>query len=960
MAAPTSMGSSSLFTQHDGTESLQALLLQRSRARPCRSLLFYPAGNVTDPIQVSYYDLYQHARRNSAFIRQLKPFKRRSPILLHLDDQIDAILWFWAVMLAGGLPVMSTPFSSIPQDRNRHIQRLSDLLESPICITRIRDMHLFDGAHKLHLQTVESLLSGGEDTQVLKGTANLGKSDGHQAQDDDVHVTYEGGNTLAMLMLTSGSTGDAKAVCISHQQVFASVRGNTKIRPLPAGHGFLDWIGLDHVASLVEMHIAAMFLDIDLVHVHASNVVHSPQTFLDLLSRHRICRCFAPNFLLARLAKVEFDERWHLTALTLLTSGGEASDVSVCVAASALLERCGAVRNVIAPGFGMTETCAGSIHNLEGPNSDLRNGYDFACVGKCMDGIELRVTKTSERGVVELCVPNEPGNLELRGEVVFGGYYRQPEANLEAFTSDGWFRSEDRGFIDDDGNLCLIGRAKDVININGVKIAASDVQSSVERAVGSLVSRVICFPSRAQHTERVTVAYAPLEWPMNDEQMIQLEDLITRACFVSSGSSPVVFALGKDSIRLLPTSTLGKISRSKMATLFQAGQFTEDMSLHEQELKKIREKQRARIQAGQGKSTTDREERLIHEISEGLGIPSWRITADTNIFELGITSLDLVRLRHWLERRLCVELPVTTIMNHTSASALASVLYATDSPAPTYDPVVVLKSGGSKTPLWLVHPGVGEVLVFVGLAQQLRHDDRPIYALRPRGFEGQEPFRSIEEAVYAYITAIQLRQPQGPYALAGYSYGTMLAFEIAKRLDAPVRFLGNFNLPPHIKTRIRQLNWNICLLHLCYFTGLVSEEYTNDLDERSDFQALPRADAFRQVLKASNTDRLKELGLSEEDLMQWARVAHNLQSLAIDYEPGGMVHVMDVFHAVPLRMAARSREEWVSEHLAKWQDFCETRPRFHEVGGSHYTMLGQDHVLGFSVKLRAALTARGV
>ncbi|KAI1179303.1 hypothetical protein F4777DRAFT_468289 [Nemania sp. FL0916] len=941
------------------TGSLPGLLIDCAQAWPSRSLLFYPPGNVTDPIEISYKDLYQNSRQKSALIRHLPQFKAERPVLLHLDDQQDAIIWFWAVLFARGVPVMSTPLSSVQEHRNSHIHNLSTLLESPICITRAKDAHLFERADNLHVYTVESLYDASKSNRI----AQLSNSDVESAQNGEIHEIYEGGHSLAMLMLTSGSTGNAKAVCLTHHQVLAAIRGKSVTRAVSSGRSFLNWIGLDHVASVVEIHLPALWLGVDQIHVHASNVVSSPRTFLDLLSRHRVCHTFAPNFFLARLATVEFEEKWDLSSLTHIISGGEANDVSVCATVSDLLRKSGAPRNVITPGFGMTETCAGSIYSLECPDSDIRNQYEFASVGRSIEGLELRITATTKSDIVELAAPHEPGNLEVRGEVVFKGYYRHPEANRESFTPDGWFRTGDQGVIDDDGNLRLMGRAKEVININGVKFTASDIQGSIERAVGSLVARAICFPTRRQHTERVTVAYTPTKWPMEDEQVVLVEDLIAQACFASTGSYPAIFMLRKDSIGLLPTSALGKISRSKMSNLFETGHFIEDVRLHELEVKRIRKEQRAQHPVAQQEDATECERIIIEEISACLSIPSSEVDAETNIFELGITSMDLIRLKNSLKSRLGVEVPVATLVKHTSARVLASVLYdAARSPTSAYDPVVVLQSRGSKTPLWLVHPGVGEVLVFVGMARELRDSDRPIYALRARGFEGQEPFRSIDEAVGIYVDAIRSRQPQGPYALAGYSYGTMLAFEIAKKLqvEGPVRFLGSFNLPPHIKTRMRQLSWNLCLLNLSYFTGLTSEEFAQGLEEQEEFAVLPRTDAFKTIWEASDHDRLVELGLSERDLMQWTHVSYSLQSMAVDYEPSGTVDVMDIFHAIPLKRVSRSRHEWIHRHLSKWKDFCKTEPVLHEVGGAHYTMLGPDHVSGFATKLRAALTDRGL
>lgn len=84
------------------------------------------------------------------------------------------------------------------------------------------------------------------------------------------------------------------------------------------------------------------------------------------------------------------------------------------------------------------------------------------------------------------------------------------------------------------------------------------------------------------------------------------------------------------------------------------------------------------------------------------------------------------------------------------------------------------------------------------------------------------------------------------------------------------------------------------------------------------------------------------------------------ESIARDYEPGGMVEAMDVFYCVPLAAVSSSKEEWLEEHLSKWKGFCRTEVRFCEVGGAHYTMIGPEHVGGFQKTLRLALKARGV
>jgi acyl-CoA synthetase (AMP-forming)/AMP-acid ligase II len=200
---------------------------------------------------------------------------------------------------------------------------------------------------------------------------------------------------LLMLMLTSGSTGNAKAVSFTHEQVLAAVSGKAGIRLLARNRPFLNWVGLDHAAGPIEIHLQAVWLGVGQVHVSAADVVTAPTTFLDLIHRHRVSLTFAPKFFLAKLVSAVESlprmQKWDLSSLVCVTFGGEGNDIKTCVAASALFSRHGASSDVIIAGFGMTETCTGAIHNTHCPGYDLSCGYEVASLGKCMNGIEMRI-----------------------------------------------------------------------------------------------------------------------------------------------------------------------------------------------------------------------------------------------------------------------------------------------------------------------------------------------------------------------------------------------------------------------------------------------------------------------------------------------------------------------------------------------------------------------------------------
>ncbi|KAK3392885.1 hypothetical protein B0H63DRAFT_530420 [Podospora didyma] len=776
-------------------------------------------------------------------------------------------------------------------------------------------------------------------------------------------------NKVAILMLTSGSTGNAKAVCLTHKQVLAAVAGKAGHRKLPEGRPLLNWIGLDHVASLIEIHMLALWLGVDQVHVTAADVVSNPMTFLELLGRHKVARSFAPNFFLAKLVSKAANStesghgQWDLSSLVFLASGGEANDMNTCVAAAAVLEKHGAPANAIAPGFGMTETCAGCIHNLDCPAYDIAGNDDsntaaVTSLGKGFRGVEMRIVTTGGH----LAKQGEPGHLQVRGPVVSVGYYNNLEATDASFTPDGWFRTGDQGAIDGQGSLRLMGRTKDVVNINGVKLVTDDIKTVLEQAIlhGYGVAWLMVFPSKAAHTEQVTIAYMPKdEDNYTDLEMAVIDELLAQATMSATGSRPFVFAIRSQSRPLVLATALGKISRAKMRTLFEASAFENDVKAFGGALARAKT-----IITTESPAASEDEKSITAEFADELLVSGDHFGINTSVFDLGFTSMHLIRLKNRIDARFNMSVPISTLIRHPTAKSLAKALFGSQTSTKSdvgYDPVVTFRASGSETPLWLIHPGVGEVLVFVGLAHHLSDNNRPILALRARGFEeGQSVFSSIAEAVDLYIAAIRKRQPNGPYALCGYSYGTMLAFEVAKRLRADfgeeVPFLGNFNLPPHIKARMRRLSWNMCLLNLAYFLGLTTEEYAETVDEAT-YRDYNRERALAEVLCVADVDRLQELGLG---LLRWTDVAYGLQSMAVDYEPTGLVDSIDIFYAIPLRWAAKSRAEWVSDHLSRWADFSRSPPRFHDVAGAHYTMLGPDHVVGFSQTLKASLRARGI
>jgi acetoacetyl-CoA synthetase len=151
---------------------------------------------------------------------------------------------------------------------------------------------------------------------------------------------------------------------------------------------------------------------------------------------------------------------------------------------------------------------------------------------------------------------------------------------------------------------------------------------------------------------------------------------------------------------------------------------------------------------------------------------------DDDFFELGGDSLLAVGLFLEIERRLGVRVPLTTIYDAPTIGALAEQIALEK--CPVFSPLVCLRQGGA--PLFIVHGIGGSVMEFAKLGAHL-DEGHALYAIQPKGIDGnQEPLRSIDEMAEYYLDALRSVQPAGPYRLGGYSFGGIVAVEMARRL----------------------------------------------------------------------------------------------------------------------------------------------------------------------------------
>lgn len=357
---------------------------------------------------------------------------------------------------------------------------------------------------------------------------------------------------------------------------------------------------------------------------------------------------------------------------------------------------------------------------------------EYGCLGKCIPGINMRIV--SDNGAV--AGQGEVGHLQVQGNIVFEHYYNNPEATASAFSHDGWFITGDQAFVDEAGNPNLSRRAKESIIINGVQYYPHQIESALEDAnlPGILASFFACFSHRPQgvQTERFCIVYSPTYPKHSIATSVEANDAIAKVTVMVCGARPYqIIPLDESE---LPKSALGKLSRTKIKTAFEAGAYDEILQEHNCAIRAHKTNMR------QNRVLTETEEvvrsTFLELDSDGIGVES-------NMLEAGITSIDLLKMPKELQSKCSIaDIPSIPLLTNLTIEGISAALDRSKGlvcgKGAVYNPVVPMSTKGTKTPLWLVHPGVGEVLVFLNLAKFIT--DRPVYALRAKGFKKGEGF----------------------------------------------------------------------------------------------------------------------------------------------------------------------------------------------------------------------------
>jgi len=525
------------------------LVAALERAAQCPELgIVHVAADMSE-IRISYAELLDQARRLLGGLRS-RGVRSGDVVLVDSGNSRSLLPLFWACLLGAIVPapfkVGAAAVGEVPLKRLRDSW---DVLGQPLIAA--------DPATLLALAPLgEDALSG----MVFLDTSVLGSSDSAAPSPaTDLQA-------LAMVFMTSGSTGLPKGVMLSQANVLAMIAGAAERgEALTPGATSMNWMPLDHVGGLGFLSILPLVLGMNQIQVDTATVLAAPLRWLDLAHRHRVCMVWTPNFafeLLQQAASAPGVARdWDLSNLRMILNGGETVSDSVLTAFVARFAENKLPAGAIWPSFGMTETVSGFSMSPWAPG----NG-EVVSLGVPICGAAHRIV--DRRG--EVVAEGSIGAVELSGNSLFMGYFGRDDLTAEVMHGN-WFRSGDMGIIRN-GELFVVGRIKEMIIVNGANFYSSEIEEVVAQTDGieRLGVAAIGVRAPAAHTDQLALFfYAPAVG--DDAALRRVMQHIRMQLGKQLSLMPAYFIHVQPD--RLPRTNSGKVQRLELKRLTEAGDF---------------------------------------------------------------------------------------------------------------------------------------------------------------------------------------------------------------------------------------------------------------------------------------------------------------------------------------------------------------------------------------------------
>jgi amino acid adenylation domain-containing protein len=757
------------------------------------------------------------------------------------------------------------------------------------------------------------------------------------ADQDDSNPNFAAApSDLAYVYYTSGSTGRPKGAMICHRNLANHCEGILQHRKYWDRRRVLMVMSLSFDAAV--LHIAAALVTGGTLVLPGPAAMLPGPGMLELVQSARINFMAIPPSVLALLPAAD------VPSLETLAVGGEACPASLVerwAPGRTMLNLYGPTEATIWATLAVCET-DGSPPPIGGPVANFR------CY--VLDDFRQPVPVGA------------PGELYLGGPSVGVGYLNRPELTAEKFIPDPFrsesgarlYRTGDRVRWRADGNLEFLGRIDHQVKVLGYRIELGEIEAALQEHPAVRQACVLAQPDAANNLQlHAYVAVSPDDKDWGPELRAWLRTRLPTSML------PARFTV----LDQLPLSSHGKVDRAALE----------------------------QIQVDPAPRTIPRDSDASDKATESRLIRIWKdvlnaehVTVDDNFFALGGDSIMALQVASRARQEGIPLAPYDFFQHQTVAAQAAAAalagdqgtlgLFTLDGLDAGLKALLPLRATGAKPPLFCVHHIAGLGLQYWDLARRLS-PDQPVYAFQAAGLDGRSSPRStVEEMAARYVEEARSIQPQGPYLLAGYSFGGIVAYEIAQQLAAggskvallaiidrpiPDSLLGQSDhAPPSLDAE-----WSIGVVRLV--ESLWGVRLASSAE---DVRPLSVDELLERIVHAVRRDDRGDRGTAalrgaveaagEELLRNIFRVVEANAAAGRAYQPRPYPGRMTLFRAAERH--AGMNHDYAAIHedpYLGWARLSEHPIFVHSIPGDHFSMIAPPHVDVLAERLQEALDA---
>lgn len=707
---------------------------------------------------------------------------------------------------------------------------------------------------------------------------------------------------LAYILYTSGSTGKPKGVKVSHRSLMnllTSIQQKPGITP--------D----DRMAAIttISFDIAAVELFLPLI-TGAEVVLYDRETARDGRLLVEAIEKQGLTIMQATPAtwRMMVDAGWSKKFRLKIFCGGEALKKDL---AEKLLERAGSLWNM----YGPTETTIYSVIKQIDPADETIS------IGWPINNTQVYIFNDDN----ELAVRGVVGEILIGGDGVAEGYLNRTELTQEKFIDNPFndqagaklYRTGDLGKYHSRGDIHYYGRIDQQVKVRGYRIELGEIESLLTEQPDIRNAVVLAREDQPGNTRLVAYLLLKQGRPATGEISIndlkqalkqKLPDFMVPSDFVVLKSFP-----------LTPNN---KVDRKALPDPQPIAQESVN---------------------GRAVAQGQTEEMMVRIWSQVLG--KELIGTNEDFFDLGGHSLLAVRVMAAIEKETGKRLPLATLFKNSTIQKLAKRVGSIEEDQ--WQCLVPIKTTGSKHPVYLVHGGGLNVLLFASISKFM-DPEQPVFGVQALGLNRPTPpLGTLVEIASFYLSEIMEANPSGPYALAGYSLGGKIVFEMARQLQAlgkEVKFLGIIDTyannrdasgQPALFARkiIRQFK------KIPYFVN----SFLKHPAEALDYQIQMTNRRLQGVFKKKTAQDEKLLSPYELEIQH----SYDQAYTAYQLEPSALQ--VDLFRV-------QKRLYFLDDLVyLGWKKFAKKGVRVHEVPGDHRTFLYPPNDEGFAKVLQRAL-----